>query len=79
MALDPYSDPRLEPVEIPADCLSEEALDGLIESYCTQFHGLNDQEDPIENKMAVKKALAEGKLKVWFDQEEEVAALHPVQ
>lgn len=77
MALDPYIDPRNEPFEIPVDALSEDALDGLIEGYCTQFHGLNDLEDPVGNKAVVRKAIEKGDLAIWFDPVEGTASLHP--
>lgn len=76
MTTDPYTDPRNEPIEISKDDLSDDAIDGLIDSYCSQFHGLNDQEDPAENRAVVRKALFDGKLGIYFDPAEEVAALH---
>lgn len=77
MSLDPYQDPRNEPFEIPKEALSEDALDGMIETYCTQFHGLNDVEDPIANKDVVRKALDKGSLQIWFDPTTDSAAIHP--
>lgn len=77
MSFEPYADPRNEPFEIPMDALSEEAQNGLIEGYCTQFHGLNDLEDPIENKSVVRKAIKKGDLAIWFDPVEGTASLHP--
>lgn len=76
MSFDPYTDPREEPYEVPLDMLSEEAVDGLIESYLTQYHGLNETEDPGDNKARVREALKKGELKVYFDPVDEVAALH---
>ena len=77
MPLDPYQDPRNQPFEIPKEALSPEALDGMIESYCTQYHGLNDMEDPISNKETVRKALEKGALTIWFDPTTNDAAIHP--
>lgn len=77
MAFDPYQDPRMAPFEIPRDALSEEALDGLVESYCTQFHGLNEVEDPIGYKSNVYSALNKGDLTIWFDPTTNTAAIHP--
>lgn len=77
MPLDPYQDPRFVPFEIPKDALSSEALDSMIESYCTQYHGINDLEDPISNKGLVEKALNNGTLTIWYDPSTESAAIHP--
>lgn len=77
MAFDAYQDPRLAPFEVPRDAISEEALDGLVESYCTQFHGLNDVEDPISHKNEVYSALKSGELTIWFDPESNSVAIHP--
>lgn len=75
--LDPYMDARDEPVEIPVGHLSDEALDGLIQQYITQFHGLNEMEDPGDNERQVRSALERGELGIFFDPSENQAALHP--
>lgn len=77
MPFEPSIDPRDKPFEIPWGALQEETLDALIESYCTQFHGVNDSEDPIGNKPLVRAALVKGDLCLWFDPVEGVASLHP--
>lgn len=52
---------------IPYDCLSEEALDGLIEQYLTQEHGLNSQVEPVkDNYNAVRRAVVEGRLQIVY-------------
>lgn len=81
MSLDPYMDPRDQPFEISYDLLvgelSPEAVEGLIDSYCTQYHGLNETESPIENRDLVKKALSNGDLSAWFDPKDGSVSLHP--
>jgi len=46
-------------VIIPADALSADALDGLIEEYCMREHGCNE----IDSPLAAHKDYVTGKLK----------------
>ena len=63
---------------IPYECLSQDSLNGLIEQYILQEHGLNGQIDPVtENRSVVLAALAEGKMTVVYSQINNLAWLAP--
>ena len=71
----PESDPRQEPFVVDKDLINEELLDGLIQEYCTRYHGLNDQEHPLNEVERVRAAVRRGELVVWFDPVENAAGL----
>ncbi|PCK01694.1 MAG: hypothetical protein COA42_22910 [Alteromonadaceae bacterium] len=63
---------------IPYETLSPEALNGLINQYITQEHGLNQVEDPTQTYYpTVKDALVKGKLVVVYSNREGMAWLCP--
>lgn len=68
-------DPREEPFMVHADLLTSEQLDGLVDEYCTRYHGLNDTEAPLAERERVAAAVRRGDLVVWFDPVENTAAL----
>lgn len=47
--------------------LTEDQLQGLVEEYCTRYHGLNDAENPMGEQSRVMSAVRRGDLVVWFD------------
>lgn len=73
----PGPDPRQERFVVDADLLSEDQLDGLVDEYCTRYHGLNDTENPLAERSRVKAAVHRGDLVVWFDPVENTAGLGP--
>ena len=44
---EPQPDPREEKFVVDVGLLSEDQLDGLVDEYCTRYHGLNDTENPM--------------------------------
>ncbi len=71
-------DPRQEKFVVDSDLLSEEQIAGLVDEYCTRYHGLNDTENPLSERSRVRAAVARGDLVVWFDPVENTAGLgHP--
>lgn len=71
----PQPDPREEKFIVDRDLLSEDQLLGLAEEYCTRYHGLNDTENPMEERSRVLAAVTRGDLVVWFDPVENTASL----
>ncbi|MFE8072344.1 YheU family protein [Marinobacteraceae bacterium S3BR75-40.1] len=48
---------------IPIEMMSREALEGLVEEYCTREHGCNDTEEPFkERKEKLLKQLESGEV-----------------
>lgn len=70
-------DPRQEKFQVDTGMLTEDQLDGLVNEYCTRYHGLNDTENPMEEKHRVLAAVRRGDLVVWFDPVENTAGLSP--
>lgn len=71
-------DPRQERFVVDTQLLSEDQIDGLVDEYCTRYHGLNDTENPLAERSRVRAAVARGDLVVWFDPVENTAGLgHP--
>ena len=70
-------DPRQEKFQVDTELLTEDQLDGLIDEYCTRYHGLNDIENPLDEKKRVRAAVNRGDLVVWFDPVENTAGLSP--
>lgn len=68
-------DPRQEKFQVDTELLSEDQLDGLVDEYCTRYHGLNDTENPLGEKQRVFSAVRRGDLVVWFDPVENTAGL----
>ncbi|MGM0570100.1 hypothetical protein [Marinobacter sp.] len=74
----PQQDPRQEPFVVDTALLTEDQLEGLVQEYCTRYHGLNDQESPLQEQSRVLAAVRRGDLVVWFDPVENSAGLdHP--
>ena len=71
------SDPREEKFVVPTELLSDDQINGLVDEYCSRYHGLNDMENPAEEKVRVLTAVKRGHLVVWFDPVENSAALSP--
>ncbi len=71
----PEGDPRQEKFMVDTDLLSEDQLEGLVQEYCTRYHGLNDTESPLAEQDRVMAAVRRGDLVVWFDPEENTAGL----
>lgn len=71
----PEQDPREEPFVVDTVLLTEDQLDGLVQEYCTRYHGLNDQESPLDERARVRAAVNRGELVVWFDPVENTAGL----
>ncbi|PSF05470.1 hypothetical protein C7H09_14680 [Marinobacter fuscus] len=71
----PESDPREEKFVVDASLLTADQLEGLAEEYCTRYHGLNDIENPLEERTRVLDAVRRGDLVVWFDPVENTAGL----
>lgn len=71
----PESDPRDEPFVVGTDLLTEDQLEGLVQEYCTRYHGLNEQESPLHEHSRVLAAVRRGDLVVWFDPVENTAGL----
>ena len=53
---EPQPDPREEKFVVDVGLLSEDQLDGLVDEYCTRYHGLNDTENPMAERERVKSA-----------------------
>ncbi|WP_150913673.1 YheU family protein [Marinobacter halotolerans] len=70
-------DPREEKFVVETELLTKDQLDGLIDEYCTRYHGLNDTENPMEERERVRAAVKRGDLVVWFDPVENSAGLSP--
>lgn len=70
-------DPRQEKFQVDTALLTEDQLDGLIDEYCTRYHGLNDTENPMGERDRVLAAVRRGDLVVWFDPVENTAGLSP--
>jgi uncharacterized protein YheU (UPF0270 family) len=68
-------DPRQEKFQVDIGLLTEDQLDGLIDEYCTRYHGLNDQENPLVEAAGVRAAVDSGELVVWFDPVTNTASL----
>jgi hypothetical protein len=68
-------DPREELFVVPVDLLADDQILGLVEEYCTRYHGLNDQENPLMETSRVKAAIDKGELVVWFDPATNTASL----
>lgn len=68
-------DPRDEKFVVAAELLSEDQLDGLVDEYCTRYHGLNDTENPMAERERVRSAVHRGDLVVWFDPVQNTAGL----
>ena len=78
MSLQSQPDPRQEKFVVDTDLLTEDQLQGLVDEYCTRYHGLNDTENPMAERSRVRAAVARGDLVVWFDPVENTAGLgHP--
>ncbi|WP_372982896.1 hypothetical protein [Marinobacter sediminum] len=70
-------DPREEKFVVETELLTQEQLTGLVEEYCTRYHGLNDTESPLAERDRVLAAVKRGDLVVWFDPVENTAGLGP--
>ncbi|WP_286222674.1 hypothetical protein [Marinobacter apostichopi] len=68
-------DPREEKFVVETELLTQEQLNGLVEEYCTRYHGLNDTESPLAERDRVMAAVKHGDLVVWFDPVENTAGL----
>lgn len=71
----PQPDPRQEPFVVDTSLLTDDQLESLVQEYCTRYHGLNDQESPLEEQNRVMTAVRRGDLVVWFDPVENSAGL----
>ncbi|OEY67422.1 hypothetical protein [Marinobacter sp. X15-166B] len=71
----PQPDPREEEFIVDSELLTEDQLTGLVEEYCTRYHGLNDTVSPLAEKSRVLEAVRNGELVVWFDPVENTAGL----
>ncbi|MDX1598409.1 hypothetical protein [uncultured Marinobacter sp.] len=69
------ADPRQEKFVVDTELLSDDQIDGLVDEYCTRYHGLNDTENPLDERGRVKAAVKQGDLVVWFDPVENTAGL----
>ncbi len=78
---DPSSqaDPRSERFVVDTHLIPDDQLLGLVEEYCTRYHGLNDVESPMAERDRVMAAVRRGELVVWFDPAENVAGLGPAK
>lgn len=74
-ARQPQTDPREEKFIVDKELLSDDQLTGLVEEYCTRYHGLNDTENPLAESHRVLTAVQRGDLVVWFDPVENTAGL----
>lgn len=74
-ARQPEQDPRDAPFVVATELLTEDQIAGLVDEYCTRFHGTNDTEAPMAERERVLAAVRRGDLVVWFDPVEETAAL----
>lgn len=71
----PEQDPRETPFVVDTDLLTQEQLNGLVDEYCTRFHGTNETELPLSERDRVMAAVHRGDLVVWFDPVENHAGL----
>ncbi|MAA63383.1 MAG: hypothetical protein CL581_01190 [Alteromonadaceae bacterium] len=71
----PDADPREERFVVDTALLAEDQILGLVEEYCTRYHGLNDTESPFDERDKVLGAVKRGDLVVWFDPVENTAGL----
>lgn len=71
----PQPDPRQEKFVVDTDLLTDDQIDGLVEEYCTRYHGLNETENPLAERNRVRAAVKHGELVVWFDPVENTAGL----
>lgn len=71
----PEQDPRDAPFVVDTDLLTSDQLEGLVQEYCTRFHGTNDTENPLSEHDRVMAAVRRGDLVVWFDPVQESAGL----
>lgn len=69
------SDPREEKFVVDTGLLSEDQIEGLVDEYCTRYHGLNDTENPMAERGRVLATVRRGELVVWFDPVENTAGL----
>jgi len=61
---------------IPAEQLSDEAVDNLIAEYCLRDRGLNECEAPLEHRaQQVRQALYSGRLVILYSQHYQSAQL----
>lgn len=74
-ALQSEPDPREEKFVVDTELLTVDQLQGLVEEYCTRYHGLNDTENPFAERERVMAAVRRGDLVVWFDPVENTAGL----
>ncbi|MDX1755571.1 MAG: hypothetical protein R3175_05875 [Marinobacter sp.] len=63
----PQADPRDERFVVDTHLIPCDQLEGLVEEYCTRYHGLNDVEAPLSERDRVMAAVTRGDLVVWFD------------
>lgn len=68
-------DPRQEPFVVDTALLTEDQISGLVDEYCTRYHGLNESENPLSERARVLAAVRRGELVVWFDPVENTAGL----
>jgi len=68
-------DPREEKFVVDTHLLTDDQIDGLVDEYCTRYHGLNDTENPMAERSRVLAAVRSGELVVWFDPVENSAGL----
>ncbi|MGM0769903.1 MAG: hypothetical protein ACQEV6_17965 [Pseudomonadota bacterium] len=68
-------DPREEKFVVDTGLLAEDQIEGLVDEYCTRYHGLNDTENPMAERGRVLAAVKRGELVVWFDPVENTAGL----
>lgn len=68
-------DPRQEKFIVDKELLTEDQVEGLVEEYCTRYHGLNDVENPMAERERVLAAVRCRELVVWFDPVENTASL----
>ncbi|MDO3722075.1 hypothetical protein QVZ43_10105 [Marinobacter sp. chi1] len=68
-------DPRQQPFVVDTELLSEDQISGLVDEYCTRYHGLNESENPLGERNRVLAAVRRGELVVWFDPVENTAGL----
>lgn len=70
-------DPREERFVVDTGLIPEDQIMGLVEEYCTRYHGLNDTESPMAERDRVRAAVARGDLAVWFDPVDNTVGLAP--
>lgn len=69
------ADPRQERFVVDTDLLTDDQISGLVDEYCTRYHGLNESENPLGERARVLAAVRRGELVVWFDPIENTAGL----